>query len=184
MNSCREWSHCSSSHDTSLCIMEEVSTCRRNSSIEAVHSQHTVDTAINSVWEERTSKLFQIFFLLLSWITSASSLSFPRYKCPTISTLLYQILNRKSTGFTARWDQTHIDSVWQLESHFLPFSSLTLTLGTASLRDTKFTAKNLHQSKMMTSRWTADPLSLYSFLYFASGTHMAIQVCIPSKYLI
>lgn len=41
-------------------MLEEVTTCRRNSSIEAVHSQHTVDTSINSVWEECTSKLFQI----------------------------------------------------------------------------------------------------------------------------
>lgn len=135
MNSCREWSYCSNPR-TSLCIMEEVTMCRRNSSIEAVHSQHTVDTSINSVWEECTSKLFQICSYSLAGSHLHLHWAFPGTTSAQLSpVLLYQIFNRKRTGFTARWDQTHLYCVWQLESHFLPFNGLTLTLGTVSLKD-------------------------------------------------
>lgn len=182
MNSCWEGSHCSSSH-VSLCIMEEVTMCRRNSSIEAVHSQHTVETSINSMWEECTSKLFQICSYSLAGSHLYLHWAFSGTRSAQLSPgLLYQIFNRKRTVFTARWDQTHLHCVWQLESHFLPFSSLTLALGTVTLRDTEFSAKNLHWSKMMTSRWTADTLFLYSFLYIASSTHMVMQVFVPNKY--
>lgn len=146
--------------------MEEVTMCRRNSSIEAVHSQHTVDTSINSVWEECTSKLFQICSCSLAGSHLYLHWAFPGTRIGQLSpVLLYQTFNRKRISFTARWDQTHLHYIWQLESHFLPFSSLTRTLGTVNLRDTEFSAKNLHWSKMMTSRWTADRSSLYSFRY-------------------
>ena len=120
-------------------ITEEVTMSQRNSSIEAAHSQHTVGSSINSVGEQCTSKVFQIFAYFL-----AGSHLYLHWALPGITSaqpppvLLHEIFNRKGNGFTTRRDQTHSHCVWQLESHFHQFSSLTLTRGTVSLRGKEF----------------------------------------------
>lgn len=162
--------------------MEEVTTCRRNSSIEAVHSQHTADTSINSVWEECTSKLFQICPYSLAGLHLHHHWAFPgttsaHYLLCCYSKYFIEKELVSPQGGT-RPTYTVYERLNHISYHLVVWHWLW------SLRDTEFSAKTLHWSKMMTSRWTADPLSLYSSLYIASGTHMAIQVCVPNKYWI
>lgn len=89
---------------------------RRNSSTEAVHSQHTIDTSINSGGEQCTSKLLHICayrsHLYLHW-------AFPGVTSAQPSPMsLYELFNRKKIGFTVKRDQTHC--LPQLELHFSP----------------------------------------------------------------